>query len=927
MAPSGSTIASLPQSMGGSRRYVVIDEIGRGGMGRVVRAYDSKLQREVALKEVRRDMLDEDAAVRLVGEARAMAKLSHPNVVAVHDVEMRERGDVVLVMELVVGSTLRAWLRSGHRPWREVITRFVLAGRGLSAAHEVGLLHRDFKPSNVLLGPDGVVKVTDFGLAKVTGDPVSSASGGSLDTNGDPRMTATGVVLGTPRYMAPEQHRGEVLTAAVDQYSFCVALWEALCGRPPFLDLEHEAQKLAGPPPWPPGETPSVIAQAIVRGLQPDPAARWPSMHALLDALAHDPAVRRRRWLWGVFGLGLAALGSRFWSTTEHCTGGSLRLGEAWSETRRAEVEASFAGVEVSYAGQAWNQAAGQLDQYADEWKAMYRGTCEATAIRAEQSVEVMDLRMACLDRARVQLDATTRVLAEADTQVVQRAHELVADLHRLSRCADVTALWADGEPPAPDQAPAVEEVRTVIAQAAVERGAGHYAAARSRIDDVRQRALELAYGPVHAEVLLESAAILTAQGDYDGAEIDLRQALEIASIHRQWHAMVTAASELMTLVGTRKEQVEDGLRYRELAWGLAVGDPWREAEVHHALGGVAGIEGKYDEAESEYRAALEQFEALLGPDDLVVATARYDLANAIRTQGRHAEAELELRRVLELRTTLLGPEHPEVADAHDGLAGALLAQGKLDQAEVESRRALRLNEQNLGPNHPGIAITLNNLGGILYARRDLAQAEIQLRRVLKLREQNFGPDSLSVASTRSNLALVLDEQGKHQEALAEHRWALARRLEEYEPDHPDIATSRHNLVNTLRALGKLAEAEVEIRLALDSMKKTLSPDHPQVALAQCNLAEVLIDRGQATQALEWAEPAWRDLQSRDDLSPSLRASAAFTLARALGAARDDEPSQSRARSLAQQALEIYEEAGDTDAVDELRIWLAEHQR
>ncbi len=258
-------------------RFVVLEEVGRGGMGRVLRAYDPKLQREVALKVLRGEMLRGEGHARLVREAQAMARLSHPNVVAVYDVEDTPRG-VVLVMELVDGVTLQRWLRT-ERAWREVLASFVDAGRGLAAAHAQGLLHRDFKPANVLVASDGRVKVTDFGLAKSAPDgPASIQRASASFPSVDPsllessevsiadELTHAGTVIGTPKYMAPEQHCGEPLDAAVDQYAFCVVLWEALAGvwpfAPPGSEPEPERErddpyrdvvrrKLAGPGAWP----------------------------------------------------------------------------------------------------------------------------------------------------------------------------------------------------------------------------------------------------------------------------------------------------------------------------------------------------------------------------------------------------------------------------------------------------------------------------------------------------------------------------------------------------------------------------------------------------------------------------------------------------------------------------------------------------
>ncbi len=293
-------------------RYVVLSRLGAGGMGVVWSAYDPQLDRKVALKLLRAGtgLESSEGRTRLVREAQAIAQLSHPHVVAVYDVGTTEAsGEVYIAMEFVEGETLTAWLTRWERPWREILDHFLQAGRGLAAAHGTGLLHRDFKPDNVLVGTEGRVRVTDFGLAR------SLITAAQEDNRGAPTammaslratLTATGTVLGTPRYMAPEQLRGQDTDARSDQFSFCIALYEALYGRHPLPGTTAiqmvEDQARAIPPPD--GPVPAFIGKALMRGLDAEPTRRFPSMHSLLHELTPPPSRTRERWL----GAGLGAV-------------------------------------------------------------------------------------------------------------------------------------------------------------------------------------------------------------------------------------------------------------------------------------------------------------------------------------------------------------------------------------------------------------------------------------------------------------------------------------------------------------------------------------------------------------------------------------------------------------------------------------------
>jgi eukaryotic-like serine/threonine-protein kinase len=918
-----SAITSIGTSIG---RYVVLEEVGAGGMGRVLRAYDPKLQREVALKEVRNARLGEEGTKRLVAEARAMAKVSHPNVVAVYDVEQPLRDRVVLVMQYVAGQTLRTWLKKGPRPWREVVQAFRAAGRGLAAAHAAGVLHRDFKPANVLMGVDGSVKVTDFGLAKAVGDTGSSGEDKGASISFDEGLTMDGVVMGTPRYMAPEQHRALPLTEAADQYAYCVALWEALCGEPPFSSRSMSSDKHRGPPAWPAKTVPRRIGEAVRRGLAPRPDDRWPNMDALITALAHDPATRRRRWWMGLGGLGVLAAAVGGWQAqsatgAQPCTGATRQLAGVWDDTQRARVRDAILGVGTSYAPAVWAQTERSLDDHADQWAAMHTETCEATTLRGEQSSEVMDLRMACLHRAKVDLAATVQLLAEADAAVVQKAHDVVGGLRPLARCADVDALRAEVDPPSQKDAAAVEQIRARLAEVGATVRAGRYAAAQQKLDEARPLLETVQYVPVRTEVKLAEGKVLETLGRYEASEIAYREALLLAAQGNQREAMQRAAATLIYVVGYRQRRADEGLRYRELAVGLVGDDPEQRAQVHDHIATVLLDQGKLDEALHEHERSLELRESALGSADHKTATSRNNLALVLQQQGKYEEAERELRAALEVYETTLGPEHPFGGLARCNVANVLGTQSRHAEAIDEYRPAIEVLERALGASHPNVAQARHNLATALYSQGEYEEAEDLHRRALADWEKALGSEHPHIASARMNLALVVQARGRHEEAEAEFLAALTPFEAALGPAHPDVAAVRINLATLYIAAGKHEEAEPVLRGAIETREQALGSEHPELADTRTSLAGVLLELGRPREALPLARTAWARAQA-EDFPEAKRPRIAATLARILVKVERDAAARQRARTLAEDALRGFEQAGATQDAQALRRWL-----
>jgi tetratricopeptide (TPR) repeat protein/tRNA A-37 threonylcarbamoyl transferase component Bud32 len=951
-------------------RYVVLAELGIGGMGRVVRAYDPKLQREVALKEVRSESFDGASTRRLVAEARAMAKLSHPNVVSVFDVEELESDEVVIVMEYVRGETMRDWLRAEPRPWTVVVQRFIAAGRGLAAAHGAGLLHRDFKPTNVLVDGE-TVKVTDFGLAKSFA-ALRSSSSGSLDAEGED-LTDARARVGTPRYMAPEQHRLEPLTSAADQFAFCVALWEGLCGTYPYDGRTLAQDKCEGPPPWPRKDVPRPIVDAIMRGLSPEPDDRWPSISELLERLAWDPTRQRNRWIMLAGGAGVLALGGFAYdgwvqSRATRCDGAGVRLVGVWDDARRQEVEQAVLGVGTSYATAVWTRTRRELDAYAASWADMHTEACTAATILGEQSPQMLDLRMACLEAAATDMKATVDVLADADAEVVRRAHTIVSKLPPLEHCADLEGLAAGIQPPRSEDTAAVERARVELARGRSLEEAGRYELAYAAVRSAREAVSNTAYEPILAGVALQEGSVLAQQGRYEAAEASMLEALVVGSKWRRWDVVADATTRLMYVVGVKQGRTDAAFRYEPFARGLSLGRPRKEAAWRNTLANLLVQKGDLDAAEAEHRAALEltleavdpdhplvgmmrnnlantlaekgeyvvaesehrevlaHMERLLGPEHPDVGMSHHNLGNTLLDQGKYAEAEHEFLAAVEIRRKALGPGHPDVADSRNALGIIYDVQGRSEEAEAEFRAILALRKAALEPLHPMISESHNNLANILRLRGKYDEAVAEHHEALRLRKAGMGPGHPLVADSHANLGLVLLDQRKFPEALEQHHIALKLLIDSMGPEHPTVANARHDLAVALMESGDAEGAEIEHRAAAALWAKAFSPEHPGVAMARHGAALALHARNEHAKALELAELAYQR-RTRDDVHREARAETALLLAEILWELEPPDQDRTRAYALGVEALDLYREVGvgQLERAKSAQAWLDAH--
>ncbi len=851
----GPVRPGMPERLG---RYIVIKELGAGGMGVVYKAFDPDLDRKVALKLLLGQATSQ-ARTRLLREAQAMAKLSHPNVVPVFDVGVVD-GQVFVAMDFVDGTTLSGWMESRH-PWQEVVDLFVQAGRGLAAAHTVGLIHRDFKPDNVLLRRDpgtGELRaqVADFGLARRDDDGpealASVESAAVLQSRHsllDQGLTRVGAVIGTPTYMSPEQHEGAPVDPRTDQFSYCVALWEALYGDRPFTGdtLEELATAASGPRPPPPDRrVPGWLYRLCLRGLQPAREARFADMEALLLEVSRRRAQGRHRWFAGASGVAMvgalaAVLVTRGEPAEQRCAGGPARLAGVWDEAVQEQARQAFTATGVVYAADAWKTAKAQVDRFGDAWLAMYRDSCEATG-RGEQSAELMDLRTGCLGRALQDLGALTRLYVAADKQVVKQAVDIALALPALDACADMAALRAVGDAPSPEQASQVEAVRETLAQARSLEAAGKYKEAVTLASGAVEAATALGYLPLTAEAKLVLGISKMRAGEHEAAIPVLTAAVASALAGRDDARVLSGLLNLEEVIGYSLGRDKEAAVWAELADGalLRTGSKPRDELRRISTRALVDIAaGRFAEAETALLRQLELLEAEYGPDDPRLGGAINALGGVYLRTGRYVEAETLLVRAVELAEAAGGSLHPDVAFPLNNLALSHERQGRRLDAVAALRRAKTIIERTSGPDHPNVGVLLQNIGGMLRLAGKLAEARVELDASRTLLEAKLGLEHPALAGVYSFSGDVAIDQGDLVRARADFQHADDLRRKALGAEHPDRGL-------TLLGLGKVALAEGKPEAAVASLEQALAvwkattPDPQDIGEVRWNLARAL---------------------------------------------------------------------------------------
>jgi tetratricopeptide (TPR) repeat protein len=860
-------------------RFTIVRRLGAGGMGVVWLAYDADLEREVAVKLLRPELAIADpeaAARRVLREAQAMARLRHPNVVVVHEVGEHD-GGIYVAMEYVRGTTLRGWLEQ-PRTHEEILAVFVAAGRGLAAAHAAGLVHRDFKPDNVLIGEGDRVCVTDFGLARLddggpTTEPqthavatdASGARTGQARAGVERLRTTSSGIAGTPAYMASECLSGRPATAASDQFSFCVALFEALWGVRPFgetlASLATAVTERREPLPPARPRVSAAIRAAVLRGLAHDPARRFATMDELLAELARDRARTRRRI--AIAGAAAVAIAGLAWAKAAAPTpcadldGGVRAL---WSDQRRGELGAAFVREGRPYAERTWTAAAAGIDAWVDEWAEHAVLACRATEIQRTQSAELLDRRMGCLDRRQRELGALLDALAEPDGFAIERAVQAVGRLPRPRSCSEVDVVGRRDPPPVDPEARA-EHARLTdgIAAARAAHDTGRFAEARTLAEPLVAAAVELGHRPTEAEARLVLGDALDSIGETERSRDELELAIAAAEAGGADDVSARAWIDLGYVEAWSREDLDLARRAAAFAEAEieALGDePRLRAALLKLRGSILLDAGEHTAAESLLREALAEFERMVPPDEFGAAAVRLSIGNALDAEGRFDDAIVETRAAVEGFSRALGPEHPHTLSARSNLANLLSTVRRIDEAEAEHVEVLALRERSLGAEHPDLAASLTGLAGVHYYREHYERALEYQRRAAAIFERARGHDHTETIAARDNLAIMLRAAGHAAESLAAAQEVLASRRRVQGAEHPEIVTAIDSVAHALHDLGRDEEAAAHYESALALAAKVLRPDHSALLGVLRGAGEVALARGRPVEARKLLERA-----------------------------------------------------------------------
>ncbi|MBV1859010.1 MAG: serine/threonine-protein kinase, partial [Nannocystaceae bacterium] len=859
-------------------------------------SYDPELDRKLALKLLRTASTERRAErrrLRLIREAQAMARLSHAHVITVHDVGTID-DQVFVAMEFIEGCSLAEWIRMDHG-WRRIVEIFLQAGEGLAAAHAAGLVHRDFKPDNVMLTAEFRAVVTDFGLARAATrrdasesrepDVLGNPSRASLSTT----VTAVGAIMGTPAYMSPEQHEGREVDARSDQFAFAVALHEALFGVRPFPgdDVASLAYNVGVGNIRPaPSRTnvPGWVRQVLLKALSVGPSERYPTMVEMLEALRREGS-GKRSWRWptatvvGVMAVA-GTLGVLLDDGDDPCAGGAAQLEAVLGPDAREPVRAVFANSPLPFAPDGWTAVDATLTGYAETWLVAHTEVCDA---RSTAPAMLYASRAACLERRLGDVDAMLTVLAQGDPRALQRGLEAVSELPFPDRCLTAPAASASSA--------AASLYGDLARVAALQRAGLDDEGLQAARELVERTSITQDLG-LQAEARVRLASLQRNASRLELAEFNFKEALGLALQSGNDPFAADAAVALVDIIGADRNRTREAEGWAGIATALqerAGASVTERVALLVARAQLLEVSGRLDAARRPLQEAAQRLEDAFGQQDARVASAWASMGyRALRARDPSTAGPL-FERALGVTQSALGPVHPRTASLMHAVGEVALLEGNLEEAAESLQAALLVRNQVADPKPRAETMLLQAF--VDMARGDLDAAEETLLTVGAL-------DGLS-ATMRGHAAVEFarlalrrgDAQGAIRAARSS-RTVLGGPQTQGERLGLDAVTA-----GALLRQGHVREAEILIDDTIAALERGEGDAVAALAEPLTVRGELLLERALPARALGDLE---RALALRTALDTYGTARTEFALAQALVAV---DPESSRAEELARQAL------------------------
>lgn len=770
-------------------RYVIIKRIGAGAMGVVYKAFDPELDRAVAIKLLRGDGSRKGTLgrSRLQREAKAMARIAHPNVIAIHDVgTVGER--VFLAMELVNGEPLGDWQKRTNPGSEEILSVFRRAGAGIAAAHAAGVVHRDFKPDNVLVDQDGRPRVLDFGLARQGADPVEdgrSPAQPETTLKFGVDLTRTGAIMGTPAYMAPEQFAGVPSDERTDQFAFCVALYEALTGARPFRAdslatlsvavLGGERTHAAGSEALPPR-----VVAVLDRGLQTKPEDRFASMTALLEALS--PPERSQA---GVFLVGVAVLATATAAAyglgrsdatpstdPEPCVDAGASMDALWTQDRRNSVLSAFERSGAFNGASMGERVVNVLDEHAATWAVAAKRSCAMTEQERALTDELAHRSQRCLDKSFTAFERILEELGTVDVAEVQSSLTAVEDLPESAACNEIGWLELEvGVPLDPQLRASVAEVSEDLTAAVRTLRTGDARGCLEELAAAAPRVHELGFGPEIAKLLALRAKCELAAGEPKAAWQTRERAFEAALASADdLTALKIASTNAHELATTTDDFAMADAWVRRADALLQRHGIKRSKHIAPVLNARGILASRQDQTEAAigFFTQMAEFsrEDPAGASNYI--TGMSNVGVALANARRLEEATTTLRSAAEFAREHWGPRHAKTATQQTKLAQVLALQGRFEEARAVHMQALEgLRAASKGPGLT-LAYSLLSLGIVERNLGNRTAAKAFLEEAYELRDQLDALDTREAAPLFTELGHLAS---KEDDAAVAERW------------------------------------------------------------------------------------------------------------------------------------------------------------